>query len=287
MKSAKTIKLTIGDKGAEGFPATILDQVKDAICLLESVDKSQDKDGEGGIQWLLKGMSMKSPLQITIVPAPTQQLAKSKVSQRASKVAQGLTKIMDHLESGESKSSSKGYDQASLGSLKRLIGRVHKESLATKFDFSEYGLFKPVIITKANVPQLSENAKKLKISKFIEFGSIEGYVKEVERMANKEPCVIIEERLHGQKIKCTFKKGSQKDLLDKTLDNLLKGMRVLFHGQISYKSRSDLEKVDHVIVEETKLFPPDSELPDIEDLYDPNYTEGEDPVAYIRKLRDD
>ena len=122
------------------------------------------------------------------------------------------------------------------------------------------------------------------MSSYSELGSVEGYVKSLIQGDTKEPpAFIILTRLDNWDVTCFCLNGLKVNSVFVT--DVPKNTRVLVHGRLHYERRESSFVLDHVFVDRVELFPPQEELPGVEDLDTPDFTGGADSDEFIRASR--
>ncbi len=108
-----------------------------------------------------------------------------------------------------------------------------------------------------------------------EYGSIVGTMEMIT--VHEKRIFNIYDELTGNRVECRFRA----DYLDQTKVALAR--RVEITGRIHY-SGDNMPKT--VTVDTIRVIPPQGELPQASDLEGINITDGEDPVDYVRRIRD-
>ena len=281
---ARAVRVKILDVGSSGIAASaLLAQLRNVIAFLKSMDKSLATEGREKIKWVVKQMAIEPPLVLDVVPEPKAQALEREIDRHMAKVANGVVEMFADVQS-DARVAGK-YSQLSLQKAKHLCDFTIKESLPTEFNFSVYGNFQPLRITPQNGLLICKGFDKLLDidNTFVEFGSVEGHIKKVA-IKSDESCIWIKESQSGQEVKCVLRGETNKRLMAKNMEVLVTGNRIGFDGEVTYCNG---EEIGHVLVEGIELFPPEHELPTLEEMYEPNYTEGLDPVTFVRRLRDE
>lgn len=116
-----------------------------------------------------------------------------------------------------------------------------------------------------------------------EIGSIEGVIARIELDGHGRPIVWLRARLDGQVVKCVSSGTALGRIGHLEVAQVLSGMRVQIFGLIHYK---DIERISSIEVDGVHVFEPDSELPDMDDIVDPNFTGGVEASQYLSSLRE-
>ena len=115
-----------------------------------------------------------------------------------------------------------------------------------------------------------------------ELGSIDGFITKVELDGYNRPIVWLKQRIDRQLVKCITKGKALDAIGHYEVAEVLKAMRVQMFGLIHYK---DLEKIDHIDVDNIRVYEDDKHLPNYEDIVDPSMTNGIEASEYLKRLR--
>ena len=115
-----------------------------------------------------------------------------------------------------------------------------------------------------------------------ELGSIDGFITKVELDGYNRPIVWLKQRIDRQLVKCITKGKALDAIGHYEVAEVLKAMRVQMFGLIHYK---DLEKIDHIDVDNIRVYEDDKHLPNYEDIVDPSMTNGIEAREYLKRLR--
>ena len=133
---------------------------------------------------------------------------------------------------------------------------------------------------------MSYNRKhfELVMSSYSEMGSVEGYIKSFDPGGTEKPIsFIIITRLDDRHVTCVCHDGLKVNGVFVT--DISKNTRVLVYGRLHYVRCESSFVLDDVFVDCVELFPPQEELPCVDDLIDPDFTGGADSVEFIRGSR--
>ena len=284
---AKPITISIEGKYTDGRDAPtvedLLNQVQDFVSILHQVEAAFADDGSQELVWLVTNATRNSPITLEVTPVPS--TFGMNVDRRAANVidatARGLYKL------SESSEPPVYFNDAAIASAERVNSRVTNGLATTTIDFREYERAPIIELTPENAIQAISNIKKNRSPKPIayrELGSIEGYIARIEIDGFGRPLIWIRTRLDNELVKCVSRNHGLDRIGHLEVSEVLKGLRVLVHGNIHYR---DLEEIRDIDTEGVQIFPPDHALPDKDAIVSPNFTSGIEASEYLRALRED
>lgn len=115
-----------------------------------------------------------------------------------------------------------------------------------------------------------------------EFGSVEGYIFKVQSDKKNIRSIWIRSRITGQEIKCILKEKGFNEILGIGITDVWDGMRVSVNGVVNYKSKENISSIE---VKKIHIYEADKNLPSINDIVLPNFTDGVEAVEYLEALR--
>ncbi len=116
-----------------------------------------------------------------------------------------------------------------------------------------------------------------------EWGSIEGAARGIDRDARGHLILWVYHRLTGDVVKCFVSGEATEELADHKIRDVWRNRRVLVYGKVHYKGLGKLTQVEAIRM---RFLRDRSELPDIDDILDENFTGGMRSEDYLAKLRD-
>jgi hypothetical protein len=116
-----------------------------------------------------------------------------------------------------------------------------------------------------------------------EIGSIEGYLQGAVLGAYSRRVVNVVERVTGEDVRCVVTGPAIAELESREIRDVWGYSRVEVHGQIHF---AGLGRIDHVEAETIRFLRRRHELPQIDDIIDPDFTGGMRTEEYIERLRD-
>ncbi len=249
---------------SENVPVrSLIKTLENTIEVLSSIAAKIGSAEGKTAQWEIVSISMDSPLTIRIASIPDTD------KENARMAAQIYANGLRDMEEGV-KSMPKDFTPRMLEHLGKLVSVYDAGIQAIYFATPDSEQIK---ITH----KLAATVDELLPSNYDEYGSLVGTM-EIINIHQKWIFNIFEE-LTGNRVTCHFNEGQ----FDQVRGALARNRRVEVTGRIHYSSdnRPKTIKVDGI-----RVLPIQGELPQASDLEGINITDGEDPVAYIRRIRD-
>jgi hypothetical protein len=274
--------LSVRARGETEAPTVddLLDQVRDYFDILEGVEQAIAEDGSNAIEWRIVKAQTKSPIQFE-ARAFSRDFAVN-VDQRAEMVAQQTAIGLHQLrERGERPAY---FTDRVLAKAERLFERVTNGLDGTTVD---YGPGLPALdLTPRDAKIAAANTRsvlKPEARPYEELGSIEGFVQSIERDGHGRHIVWVHHRLTGESIKCIVSGDALRELEKHQIRDVWRGRRVQVIGRLYYKGLGLLSQVDAIAV---RFLRDRSELPDVDDILDDNFTGGLSTEEFLARLRD-
>lgn len=283
---AKPIRITVrgNDNHGDDAPTVqdLLCQIQDQVDLMRGVEAAIATDGREELDWRVTNVTKNSP--ITFELTPSAKTYGTNIDNRASQVVVSVAKGLASL--GSSDKRPPFFTDAVIKKLKRVVERVTNGLAATEIDFSGYGELPYSLdadsarLTSSRISKIIEPSGK----PHKELGSIEGFVKTVGRDGYGRPLIQLNTRLDGTDVKCTSTDGGLDKIGHLEVKKVIRGLRVKVYGILYYKNAFTLDRID---VERVELFEKGGSLPTIDDILEPNFTDGVEAVEYLKQLRAD
>jgi hypothetical protein len=252
---------------AEAF----VDAFHDTIEVLKSIDKGLSTYGSETIQWQIVDAGSSSP-----VFAKISGKSLSANNGHGREVIDAFLSGMDQLS--RSNNCPPHFNKDSLKYTQDLIGKAKAHGLRPKFSSPTYE-----ITIRSRVAKNASWAMKtltLHKSKVLEYGTLEGYLKELNVTRGHDKLVIVDV-LTDEEIVCSL------SLEHPELEDYVRTAwkkRVAVTGEITI-NRTD-KKPTRIAIDDIKILRERKELPQIEDLHGIDITGGVEPSEYIRGIRD-
>ena len=282
---ANPIKIMIkGSDNHGGDAPTVKDlfnQILEHLKILREIETEIFGVGQEQLEWRVTNLTKNSPLSVEITPSP--KVYGKNIDNRANKVvgatAYGLREL------GRGSERPRYFTDKIIRRVNRINVRVTNGLASTEINFSGYDEQK-IFIDKEIAETTIKNIENLKAQSqkpYRELGSVEGHVKAVKYNKDGLFVITLTARIDGRDIKCTSSDAGLDNIVRLAVGEVINGLRVRVFGTLYYKILGVIDKVD---VDRVELFTPRDQLPTIEDLIDPDFTNGVDSVEYIRRMRD-
>ena len=284
---AKPINITIKGTDSHGVDAPtaedLLSQIQDFVGVLRGIANAVADGGDEEIEWRITDASKKSPLTFELTPCPKNYAMN--IDQRAARVIGAAAAGLDAMTHGADRPAY--FSDDIIAKAKRLFRRVANGLAETIVDISGYDNAPNIEVTRdrANRAEkfLGESGTPAQRA-YRELGSIEGYITKLELDRFNRPIIWLRSRLDGQSVKCIAKGKALDRIGHYEVGEVLRSLRVQMFGMIHYK---DIEKIGGIEVDGLHVFENDKELPDIEDIVVPNFTNGVEAGEYLKGIRED
>ena len=249
------------DSGRVRFNAFV-SQVQKLSAALAKLDREAD-EGKPNTYFEIAELSYSSPVRVSLEP---QAMAKHPYLGRV--VVENLRLMSEALERGDDLS---GYDAELLEDIRGLAKPVGKavKSVALVFDGKTLDLTPRIAANVENALAVDEESD----------GSVDGMLEQINIHLGANTFHIYP-AIGPRKISCSFPAA----LYDEAVAAV--GKRVEVNGVLRYRANTQFPH--QIVVRSIDVFPPDSELPDWEDLRGraPNATNGMKSEDFVRELRD-
>ena len=277
-----TIRVKGTDNRGSDAPTVkdLLNQIQDQVSLMLDVEKAID--GKDHLEWRVTNVSMNSPITFEITPVA--KVYGTDIEARAREVVVATSKGLASLRDGKDRPHS--FTDDAIRKTEKISRRVTNGLASTEVDFSEYEeqVYRLDHETAhRTVATLSKMTETLKYP-HRELGSIEGFVKSIARDGHGRPLIHLTGRLNGNEVKCIGTNGGLDRIGHLRVDQIMRGLRIRVFGTLHYKTTDTVDRVD---VDRVDLFPQEDELPGLDDIVEPNFTDGVEAVENLKKLRAD
>jgi hypothetical protein len=274
-KSTENLTLRLAsqrDVDAEAF----LDVFKNTLEVLKEINKEVSEHGETSLQWRIVDAGMNSPIFATITGVST---GRSNTAY-CPRVIESFVRGVAHLKNRNT--CPPDFNENALTKTAALFRSASRGVTGIEYRSSDLiaHATKSVSENANHARRVLEHERIKRSGKYVEFGTIEGELKQLTGLANEDK-IIIEDELTGHKVSCYFKNAS----LDSVVRRAWKS-RVSVTGEITVDRLSgEYERVD---VEENgiRILRNRSDLPQIDDIAGIDITGGVESSEYVRGLRD-
>ncbi len=286
---AKPIRIVVKGSDCLGNDAPTVDdlfsQILDQVDILREVEDAIAGEGSEQLVWRVTSVSKNSPIMFEITPFP--KIYGTDIENRAAQVVKATAQGFHKLNEGNVRPSH--FTDKVLNKIVGVNERIMNGLAATEIDFSGYEGAPSWSLSRKTARSTIKRIDRLKsppMKPHRELGSVEGFVKTVGRDGHGRSKITLTTRLDRKDVKCASARGEQGlDEIDHLkVGKVTKGLRIRVHGVLHFKASNVLDRVD---VERVELFPFLEDLPSVEDLIDPEFTDGLTSVEFIRRARDD
>lgn len=280
---SRTFKFKIAGRGADTDAPTVedlLDQLRDYFEILKGVEEAVAEGGRSEIEWRVVAASKNSPLAFEIA-AFSRQFAMN-VDRRAEIV---LTQTAIGLQSLQTrKERPEFFSEKVLARAEKLFDRVTNGLSETTVDF---GSDLPTLrLDRGKAYAAAAHTKAIlrpPARVYKELGSVEGFAHGFDQDGWGNPILKVRHRLTGDEFTCRLSGEALEGIETRLVGEVLRTCRVRLFGTIHYKALGRISRVD---ANRIKFFKERSELPEIDDILDENFTGGIESGDYLERLRD-
>lgn len=279
----QTITISIEASSTDTDAPTVSDllsQLGDYSDLLGILEGTIAEDGQSAIQWRVVNAAKASPLAITL-QAFARQYAVN-VDTRANLVIGHVAIGLDQLSNSAVR--PKYFTDEAVAKAERIFERVTNGLGKTIIDA---GADYPIIQLTPTVARVAaKNAQTVLAPVFRpykEVGSVEGYFESVSLDGWGHRLLHMKHRLTGDDVKCFVSGDAEREIALREIGDVWRKQRISVFGVIHFKAPGRISQVD---ASNVRFLRTRSELPDVEDIIDPDFTRGMRSEDYIEKLRD-
>lgn len=278
----KPVRISISGSGESTDAPTfddLLKQLRDLFEVLLSVEAAVSEDGSVAMEWRITDVSRNSPLTFEATPFPLDHAMN--IDRRAAVVQHAVATGLATLRTESARPSY--FSEAVLAKVERISERLTNGLNLTTIDFG--GVDTPMAITPTIAREIARNVKAIRDPKerpFQEFGSIEGYYVGVARDGLNRSILHIRDRIFGDEVKCVLKKSAVETVSEHKVKQVLERTRVVVSGVIHYRGIGNIAYVD---ADEVRVMRKRADLPGVEDILDPEFTDGLTSEEYLKALR--
>jgi hypothetical protein len=279
----RTVKISISGRGPDTDAPLIedaLDEIRDWVEILRGVEEAAAGSPGTAIDWRLVNASRNSPFAFEIAPFPRQFATNidRRVEIIVEETARGLFALQTRAE------RPRHFTDEVMRKARRVMERVTNGLGSAAIEFGPdlpMTRITPTIARAAtrNVDLVLESPDK----PYREVGSVEGYLQSVERDGFGRRIAHVVERVTGQPVKCIMRGDALAELETREIRDIWRSQRVNVSGLIHFEG---FGKIDRIDAEHVRFMRARSELPQIDDILDPDFTGGTESVEYVRRLRD-
>ena len=278
---SRTIKLKIAGRGINTDAPTVedlLDQVRDYFDILRGVEEAMAEDGASAVEWRIVDARKSSPLALEAAAFPRQFAMNA--DRRVELVIKHTVLGLMALQVGKGRPPF--FSEKLLAKAEKIFERVTNGLSETTIDPGP-GL-PPVTLDRASAHAAINNVRSIlrpPDKPYKEIGSIEGYVHGLglDRWGNR--VLKVRHRLTGDEINCRIFGEALEAFADVKVGTIWSGCRVQLFGVIYYKGIGRIARVD---VQQVRFLRTRGELPDVDNILDPNFTGGMSTEDYLDRV---
>ncbi len=280
---SRTVTVRISGKGPEtNAPsvADLLDQIHDYFDLMGLVEEALAADGESAIVWRVVDAIKVNPLTFTI-QAFARQYAVN-IDDRANHVVDRTLSGLRLLEKAPDRPPF--FSEKALVKAEQIFERVMNGLDQTEI-LAEDG--EPVFITPSVALIAARNVHALRTPTgrpYKEIGSLECYLEGVskDKRGHIRPVLYIKSRISGDEIKCFVSGEAEAEVSHIEVGDVWRGRRMSLFGTIYYHCPGRISHMDAIRI---RFLRDRKDLPDIDDIIDPDFTGGLRTEEYLERLR--
>ena len=276
------ITLSIRARGEIDSPTVedLLDQLRDYFDILKGVEEALAEDGTSAIQWRIVNATTNSPIEFT---------AEASAKTFAVDVARRAELTTRYTANGLQLLKVRGerppyFTDKVMLRAERFFERVTNGLDETKITYA--GDLPDLDITPRAAKTAAANVRAALTppdKPYKEIGSVEGTPRTIGRDGFGRLVMWLRERLTGEDVKCNLTGEAEGELGEHQIKEVWQSRRLRVFGTLHYKGRGKLNQVDGTQI---KFFRDKSDLPDIEDILNENFTGGLSSEEYLKRLRD-
>ena len=277
------INFSISGHNAETDAPTVDDlvnQVGDYVSIMRAVEEALADDGASEIEWRVTNAKKNSPLELEITPFPRRH---------GVNIEQRVHKVKEHTAAGLALLTAKAerpsfFNDSVLEKVERLFRRVTNGLSLTKVDYGP-DIQRTVEITPSIARTAVSHISTVRVPKekpYRELGSVEGFLKGIDRDGFGRAIIYVKLRLNGEIVKCLVSEIAESEVERHQIGDVWKNLRVRVAGTIYYKSLGRISKIDADVVQFLRHR---NELPSSSDIINKNFTGGLASAEYLEKLR--
>jgi hypothetical protein len=278
----RKITLRIRARGPTDSPTVddLLAQLRDYFDILGGVEEAIAEDGRRAIEWRIVKATTNTPITLEAVAFPKEFAVN--IDRRAEIVVRQTAIGLNTLQRGGERPSH--FTDNVLLRAEKIFERVTNGLDETTID---HGPDMPaLVITPVLAKTAAANTRSVltpKAKPYRELGSIEGNAQRIERDGFGRRILWVRYRLTGEIIKCLVSGEAERELEHHQIKDVWRYRRVQVYGMLHYRGLGDLREVEAIRV---RFLKDRNELPNVDDILDPDFTGGMKSEDYLARLRD-
>ena len=279
----RIITLRISGRGVDTDAPTVedaLDQMRDYVAILRGVEEAVSGELTSALDWRIVRASRSSPLEFAIQAFPRKYATNidRRVECVAIEAAMGLAILQTRAE------RPPHFTNKVIEKTHQIFERASHGINLFEVDF---GVGLPSLRVTPSVGRVTvRNIGAIlnpPINPHQEIGSIEGYFQGVERGGYNRRVAYVNECITGEPVRCIVSDSAARELECIEIREIWKHRRVEVHGRMYFAEGGKLERL---YADGFRFLRPKSNLPQIDDVIDPDFTGGIAAEEYLERLRD-
>lgn len=278
------IKVSIKARGEMDSPTVedLLDQLRDYFDILKGVEEALAEDGTSALQWRIVKATSNTPIELT-AEASAKHFAVD-VSRRADLATRFTANGLQLLKvRGE---RPQYFTDKVMLKAERFFERVTNGLDETKITYEGDRELPPLDITPRTARVAAANVRAALTPPerpYKEIGSVEGTPRTIGRDGFGRLVMWLKERMTGEEVKCLLTGEAEEELGEHQIKEVWESRRMRVHGTLHFKGRGKLTQIEGTQI---KFFRDRSDLPEVEDILDEDFTGGLSSEEYLKRLRD-
>ncbi len=277
------VKITLSGRGPDTDAPTVedaLDELRDYLDIFRGVEEAVAGTQVSAIDWRLVDAKRSSPLAFDLQPFPKDYAVN--IDQRVeivlTETAVGLSALQTRAE------RPRHFTNPVMRKAHRVFQRVTNGLSRSEIDFGAKlpaMRLTPTVARDAarNVDQVLTPPDK----PYKEIGSVEGYINGAEMDGFGRRVIYVIERISGETVKCLVMPEALRGLEARELRDIWRYRRAEVYGLIHFQA---LGKVEHIEAQDVRFLRYREDLPQVDDIIDPDFTGGMRTEEYLDRLRD-
>jgi hypothetical protein len=279
---SRTVKLSIKARGETDSPRVddFIDQVRDYFEILDGVEQALAEDGANAIVWRIVRATTNSPIALEARAYPLNFAVN--IDRRVEHVVREAATGMYQLRSSRERPSH--FTDKVLTRAERLFERVTNGLETTIVEFGDD--LPKLEITPSVAREATDNIRSVlhpPERPYKEQGSVEGTARTIDRDGWGHLVLWIREQLTGENVKCLVTGDAEAVIGDHQIRDVWRNRRVQIYGMLHYKG---LGKLGHIDATRVRFLRDRTDLPDVDDIVDTNFTDGLSSEDYLARVRD-
>ena len=278
----RIVRLRISGRGDGTDAPTVedaLDQLRDYLELLKGVEEALADIEPDQIVWRIINASRSSPLAFEIEAFPREHALN--VDRRVRNVlfeaARGLSSLLDRPE------RPAYFTNKVMGRAQRIFQRVNDGLGSSEAEFGDdLPRISPTPTQARTAARNAELVLRPVDRPYKELGSVEGRFQGAEVDGFGRRIAFVRERITGETIKCLVAGSALPEIGAHPINEIWLNRRVQASGRISYRARGKITQIEEA---RFRFFPPATELPQVDQVIDRDFTSGLSSEDFLERVR--